>query len=235
MVDIEVYGEIGEDYFSPSNMTAAKFSKALKDAGGDDVTVHVNSPGGSVFDANAMAEQIRAYSGNVTAKIEGLAASAASYFALTANKVVMGKSALMMIHNPSTYCIGGAEDMRKTADFLEKVRDTITVQYADKSGISRGEIEELMDAETWFTADDALERGFVDEVADGAPVTACITNDWLKSFKNAPADLKQAAAGDAGKTIHPSNSKQPDTGAVSAGAGAAPKRTVCVNGQFINY
>lgn len=105
MADIYVYGPIG-DSWDPEAMTAAEFARQLRAAGDEDVTVHVNSAGGDVFDANAMAELVRAREGRVTAVIEGLAASAASYFALTADEVLMNPSALLMVHNPWASCVG---------------------------------------------------------------------------------------------------------------------------------
>ena len=120
MRDINVYGFIG-DGCDETDMTATKFANELKEANGEAVTIHVNSAGGDVFDANTMAELLRAYQGESTCIIEGLAASAASFFALTADKVVIGDSALMMIHNPYSFSGGTAEDLRKTADFLDKV------------------------------------------------------------------------------------------------------------------
>ena len=156
MLDIDVYGGIGDE-FDEGGVTAVSFVRALRDADGEDVTIHINSSGGSVFDANTMAEALRGYKGHTTASIEGLAASAASYFALTADDVVINPSALMMIHNPWDFAVGDAEDMRKKADMLDKARSTISAQYARKTGRTVDEIEGLMDAETWFTAQEAVE------------------------------------------------------------------------------
>lgn len=234
MRDIYVYGTIGEG-FDDADMPASKFVTALRDAGGEDVTVHINSCGGDVFDANAMAEALRGYKGRTTASIEGLAASSASFFALTADEVIINPSALVMIHNPYTWAAGNAEDMRRAADMLDKVRSTISGQYARKTGRDASEIESLMDAETWFTAEQAVEFGFADRMTDALPVAACIGGADLARFKNAPKDLAESVAGDAGGTIHAAADKQPEQGACEGGAGAVAKRTVCVNGQFLTY
>lgn len=235
MADIDVYGTIGDDFFDENCVSAADFSKALADAGGEDVTIHINSCGGNVFDANAMAERLRAYPGKTTASIEGVAASAASYFALTADEVVMNPSALMMIHNPSTVCAGQAADMRECADFLDKVGETIVSQYVKKTGTDADEIRALMEAETWMDALDAKERGFVDALTDAEPVTACVSHEVMKRYKNAPGDLGKAT-GDTKPTIASDNHEdQAAAGAVAADAGAAPRKTVCVNGQFLTY
>ena len=105
MHDINVYGPIGKAWDEDA-VSAADFAKALKDADGDDVCIHINSVGGDVFDANAMSETLRGYKGRSTASIEGIAASAASYFALTADEVVINPSALVMVHNPFTMAYG---------------------------------------------------------------------------------------------------------------------------------
>ncbi len=251
MLDIDVYGGIGND-FNEGGVTAVSFVRALRDADGEDVTIHINSSGGSVFDANTMAEALRGYKGHTTASIEGLAASAASYFALTADDVVINPSALMMIHNPWDIEIGDAEDMRKKADMLDKARSTISGQYARKTGRTVDEIEGLMDAETWFTAQEAVEFGLADRMSDSGPIAACIKTEDMKRFRNAPKDLlasdekadeedektdvdsTKQPVGDEGATIDGADDGKAVTGSVEVAAGAAA-RTVCVNGQFLKY
>lgn len=240
MRDIYVYGYIG-DTLDETDKTAYQFARDLKEANGEDVTIHINSGGGDVFDANTMAETLRAYPGRSTAAIEGLAASAASYFALTADTVTMNKAALIMIHNPYTVAMGDADEMRRTADYLDKVRSTIISQYADKTGKDSDEIAGMMDAETWFTAEEALEAGLVDELSALEPVANRVDIDRTENFKNAPAALdalKERLAGNRADTMHAVNdSDGKDTepaGAAGEGAGAA-HRTVCIDGRFLNY
>lgn len=243
MLDIDVYGGIGDE-FDEGGVTAVSFVRALRDADGEDVTIHINSSGGSVFDANTMAEALRGYKGHTTASIEGLAASAASYFALTADDVVINPSALMMIHNPWDFAVGDAEDMRKKADMLDKARSTISAQYARKTGRTVDEIEGLMDAETWFTAQEAVEFGLVDRMSDSEPIAACVRTEDMKRFRNAPEGLlasdeedekaDEKPVGDEGATIDGADDGKAVTGSVEVAAGAAA-RTVCVNGQFLKY
>ena len=251
MLDIDVYGGIGDE-FDEGGVTAVSFVRALRDANGEDVTIHINSSGGSVFDANTMAEALRGYKGHTTASIEGLAASAASYFALTADDVVINPSALMMIHNPWDFAVGDAEDMRKKADMLDKARSTISAQYARKTGRTVDEIEGLMDAETWFTAQEAVEFGLVDRMSDSEPIAACVRCEDMKRFRNAPDGLlasdekaknpsdeedekaDEKPVGDEGATIDGADDGKAVTGSVEVAAGAAA-RTVCVNGQFLKY
>lgn len=251
MLDIDVYGGIGDE-FDEGGVTAVSFVRALRDANGEDVTIHINSSGGSVFDANTMAEALRGYKGHTTASIEGLAASAASYFALTADDVVINPSALMMIHNPWDFAVGDAEDMRKKADMLDKARSTISAQYARKTGRTVDEIEGLMNAETWFTAQEAVEFGLVDRMSDSEPIAACVRCEDMKRFRNAPEGLlasdekaknpsdeedekaDEKPVGDEGATIDGADDGKAVTGSVEVAAGAAA-RTVCVNGQFLKY
>ena len=240
MRDIYVYGYIG-DTLDESDKTAYQFARDLKEANGEDVTIHINSGGGDVFDANTMAETLRAYPGKSTAAIEGLAASAASYFALTADTVTMNKAALIMIHNPYTVAMGDADEMRRTADYLDKVRTTIISQYADKTGKDSDEIAGMMDAETWFTAEEALEAGLVDELSALEPVANRVDIDRTENFRNAPAALdalRERLTGNRADTMQAVNdSDGKDTeqaGAVCKGAGAA-HRTVCIDGRFLNY
>ena len=237
MFDIDVYGGIG-DSFDEDGVTAASFVKALREANGDDVTIHVNSSGGSVFDANTMAEALRGYKGRTVASIEGLAASAASYFALTADEVVINPTALMMIHNPWDIEIGDAEDMRKKADMLDKARATISAQYARKTGHDVSEIERKMDEETWFDASEAVEYGLADRMSDSAPIAACLKMEDVKRFRNAPKSLltsdEEKPAGDAGKIIETANEEKPARESCEVEAESAT-RTVCVNGQFLTY
>ena len=240
MLDIDVYGDIGDES-DEGGVTAVSFVRALRDADGEDVTIHINSSGGSVFDANTMAEALRGYKGHTTASIEGLAASAASYFALTADDVVINPSALMMIHNPWDFAVGDAEDMRKKADMLDKARSTISAQYARKTGRTVDEIEGLMDAETWFTAQEAIEFGLVDRMSNSEPIAACVRTEDMKRFRNAPEGLlasdkkdDEKPVGDDGATIDGADDEKAVTGSVEVAAGAAA-RTVCVNGQFLKY
>ena len=230
MHDINVYGRIGwYDRDEDEGMDAKTFSRLLREADGDDVTVHINSVGGNVFEANAMAELLRSYKGRAVAVIEGLAASAASYFALTAAEVRMNPAALFMIHNPSSLAIGTAEDMRACADRLDKVRGTISGQYVDKTGMDAVEVERLMDEETWFTASEALERGFVDSLTTDAPVTAMVTEEDIARFRNAPDGL----AGEAGASIPPEPEDEAGAGAAAAAETGAAPRVTCSHGLFI--
>ncbi len=229
MYDIYVYGEIG-DSWGDDGMTPAKLRDELGKADGADVVIHVNFGGGDVFDANTMAELIRSYRGRTHARIEGLAASAASYFALTADDVSMSENALFMIHNPYAFCVGEACDMRKTADMLDKVRSTIANQYERKTGMDRARIEALMDEETYMDAETARDMGFVDSLFESEKVAARVSRETLARYKHAPEGL-EPWAGEPGSTIT-AKDDEPPAGAATE-AGEAPARVVCVNGSFL--
>jgi ATP-dependent Clp protease protease subunit len=144
--------------------SAAALIEALKGAGDRDLHLHINSPGGDVFEARAMGAAVVAYPGKVTSHIDGLAASAATYLALSANDVRMTDGGLFMIHNSWTLAWGNKKDLRDTADLLEKVDGSIANDYSRKTKKALDQITAWMDATTWFTAAEAKDAGFIDVV-----------------------------------------------------------------------
>ncbi|MBQ7594168.1 MAG: Clp protease ClpP [Synergistaceae bacterium] len=136
------------------------------------ITLRINSVGGDVFEAQAMYSYLKSHPANITVRIDGLAASAASLIAMVGNKIIMPSNALMMIHNPAGGVWGEAEDMRDTAEILDKIRDTIANVYIAKTGLDREKVISMMDAETWMTATEAHDLKFCDEVAEAVEVTA---------------------------------------------------------------
>ena len=163
-------------------VSASDFNKALQGMAGKRVTLRVNSPGGDVFDGRAMAAAITQH-GNVHAIIEGVAASAATYVTAACASVTIAKGAMYMIHNAWTMAYGNKDDLKQTADLLDKIDGTILDDYELKTGQPREQLAAWMDAETWFTADQAVEHGFADSVAENAQAK----NTWdLSAYKNAP-------------------------------------------------
>jgi len=143
------------------------------------ITVDISSYGGSVFDAYAIFNKLKEYK-DVTANISGIAASSASFIALGAGKVKMHAMSLFMIHNASSLSYGGSEQMSKEADLLQKLNAQIAQIYASKTGKPFNKIEEWMTAEKWFTAEEAKNEGFIDEII---PLNAKETpQDYLKSL-----------------------------------------------------
>ena len=127
-----------------------------------DITVWINSPGGDCIAASRIYTMLLEHKGNVTVKIDGLAASAASVIAMAGTEVLMSPTSLMMIHNPLTVAIGDSKEMQKAIDMLKEVKESIINAYEIKTGLSREEISNLMDGETWFDKNKAIEMGFCD-------------------------------------------------------------------------
>lgn len=133
-------------------------------AGSGDITVWINSPGGDCVAAAQIYNMLANYKGNVTVKIDGIAASAASVIAMAGNTVLMSPVSMMMIHNPATMAFGDHTEMTKAIEMLEGVKDSIINAYALKTGMSRAKLSRLMDAETWMDATKAVELGFADDI-----------------------------------------------------------------------
>ncbi len=128
------------------------------------ITLWINSPGGDCIAASQIYTMLMDYQDEVTVKIDGIAASAASVIAMAGTKVLMAPTALMMIHNPATITMGDHEDMKRAIEMLDEVKESIINAYEIKTGISRIKLSHLMDAETWMNANKAIELGFADEV-----------------------------------------------------------------------
>mgnify|MGYP002512095882 CR=1 FL=1 len=156
-------GEISDETWYGDEVTPALFAKELN-AGSGNITVWINSPGGDVFAAAQIYNMLMDYKGNVTVKIDGLAASAASVIAMAGTTVQMSPVAMMMIHNPATIAIGDSSEMRKAIEMLDEVKESIMNAYEIKTGLSRSRISHLMNAESWFNAKKAVELGFADEI-----------------------------------------------------------------------
>lgn len=136
----------------------------INNANGEDLDVEINSGGGSVFDGSEIYTTLKDYPGNVTVKIVGIAASAASVIAMAGKKILMSPTAQMMIHNASVWAAGDYRDMDHMSTVLKNVNQTVANAYRLKSGKSDEELLKMMDAETWFTPQQALEHKLIDEI-----------------------------------------------------------------------
>lgn len=169
-------------------VSAVDFNKELAALKGKPVNLRINSPGGDVFDGRAMATAI-AQHGNVTAFIDGLAASAATYVATAAKSVQIADGAFFMIHNAWTLGYGNKSDFADLITLLDKIDQSIIHDYAKQTGKTVEEIAAWMDAETWFSAQEALDAGFVDSIFDGS---APQDRTWnLSAFEHAPKALTE--------------------------------------------
>lgn len=156
-------GTIAEESWFDDDVTPQLFRDELN-AGSGDITVWINSPGGDCVAAAQIYNMLMNYKGNVTIKIDGIAASAASVIAMAGTKVVMSPVSMMMIHNPATVAFGDSADMQKAIAMLDEVKESIINAYEIKTGLSRAKLSHLMDAETWMDAHKAVELGFADEI-----------------------------------------------------------------------
>lgn len=156
-------GEISDETWWGDEVTPALFKDELFSGEGD-VVIWLNSPGGDCVAASQIYAMLMDYKGNVTVKIDGIAASAASVIAMAGTSVLMAPTALMMVHNPLTIAIGDSEEMQKAIDMLAEVKESIINAYQIKTSQSRAKISHWMDAETWMNANKAIELGFADAI-----------------------------------------------------------------------
>lgn len=197
-------GEISDETWYGDEVTPELFRSELQ-VGGGDITVWINSPGGDVFAAAQIYNMLMEYKGDVTVKVDALAASAASVIAMAGTTVLMSPVAMMMIHNPMTIAIGDSKEMQKAVGMLDEVKESIMNAYEIKTGLSRTRISHLMDAESWFNAKKAVELGFADgiltdiqtadDTADGRTESmmfsrTAVTNSLLSKLIPAPEQLK---------------------------------------------
>lgn len=192
--DADIYSWLGYDNVSPNQV-----EEALNKSDGD-VEVDINSVGGSVFAASEIYTMLKAYSGKVVVNIQGLAASAASVIAMAGDEVNMSPTSQMMIHKASTVSWGNADNLAHDSKMLDVTDQSIVNAYEAKTGMNRDDILKLMSDETWMTAQDAVDKGFADNVAVGsdqlqvvntvgAPV---LSGDAINKIKTLMAKVRSA-------------------------------------------
>jgi ATP-dependent protease ClpP protease subunit len=174
-VELLIYDAIGADMWG-EGVTAKSVVAALADAGDKPVVARINSPGGDVFDGMAIYNALRGHAAGVTVRVDGLAASAASVIAM-AGECTMAQASQMMIHNSWALAIGNKADMRKMADTMDKIDGQMAAVYAAKSGRPAEDMQALMDAETWLTAQEAVDAGLADAMDAPAKKTAKAETD----------------------------------------------------------
>lgn len=156
-------GYIAQDSWFDDDITPKQFKSELTNSEGN-IVVWLNSPGGDVFAASQIYNMLKEYNGKVTVKIDGIAASAASVIAMAGSEILMSPVAMMMIHNPATVIFGEASDFQSGIEMLSEVKESIINAYEQKTSLPRNKISKMMDAETWFSAQKAVELGFADKV-----------------------------------------------------------------------
>jgi len=190
--EIWIYEEIGDFY--DGGVSAKKFAEELTGLGKiPEILLHLNSPGGVVFDGIAIYNLLKQHRARVTVSIEGLAASIASVVAMAGDEISMAANGLMMIHDPWGLTIGNSEDHRRAAEILDKLRDSILLAYLDQTGdqseSNRDKFIELMAAETWMSAEQALELGLIHQVTQALDLAASFDLNKFK-YKNIPEQVK---------------------------------------------
>ncbi len=190
---LRLEGAIAEESWFDDEVTPAAF-KAELTSGSGPITVWINSPGGDCVAAAQIYNMLMDYPADVTVRIDGIAASAASVIAMAGTKVQMSPVSVMMIHNPLTVAMGDSDEMRRAIQLLDEVKESIINAYEIKTGLSRTKLSHLMDGETWMNAKKALELGFCDEIlyqpeAEPAPEDSftfsrrAVTNSLLDKLK----------------------------------------------------
>lgn len=187
--EIYIYDTIGDSWDGTTGKQFAADLKALGDVSALDI--YINSPGGSVFDGISIYNVLIRHKARKMVCIDGLAASIASVIAMAGDEIVIAENGMMMIHDPWGIAAGGPDDFRRMADMLDKVKGTILDTYVRKTGGDADEIERMMSAETWMTAQEAVDKGFCDRTTEPVEMAAMTKHD-LTGFKHVPEPLAVA-------------------------------------------
>ncbi|RQT53806.1 Clp protease ClpP [Burkholderia cepacia] len=193
-VEIRIYGDIGF-WGTDADLFVAKLDEVAATA--SSIVVAINSMGGDVFDAFAIYNAVRRYAGKVTGRVDGVAASAASLVLMACDTIEMPSNARLMIHNPHTVAAGESGDLRKLADLLDSMSDSMMAAYVERSGRTEEEVRTIMDAETWLTAAQAKEQGFCDAIVDPIRIAAYAGAARLAArYAAVPAEIVAVLEGD---------------------------------------
>jgi ATP-dependent protease ClpP protease subunit len=189
--DIFIYNEIMSwDYEDVTS--ASSFKRDLDRLGKvKNLNIMINSPGGSVGDGLTIASLLQRHPANVTAYVDGMACSIASVIACAADKMVMGRSSLLMVHDASTLCMGNSKDLRKMADDLDTITASLRQMYLNKAGdkLTEEKITELMDKESWLSAKECMKLGLCDEILESNKMVAKLPNKFMNMYNNIPKSL----------------------------------------------
>jgi len=197
IAEISIFGDIGESFWYESVSLSdfkAEFDK-VKDK--KEIRVLVNSPGGSVFDGMAVYNLLSSVRNKVVVEVLGMAASIASVIALAGRELVMGEGSYYMIHNPWSFAYGEANELRRTADLLDKIRDQMVDLYGAHSALDTEAIVDAMESETWYTASEAVEAGFADKTEEYEDVEIAASYDISKyKYAHVPGEMLKARDSD---------------------------------------
>lgn len=185
---LEINGEIASESWFDDDVTPKLFKDELLSGSGP-ITIWLNSPGGDCIAASQIYSMLMDYEGDVTIKVDGIAASAASVIAMAGTTVLMAPTALMMIHNPMTLAYGNKDEMNKAIEMLDEVKESIINAYEIKTGMSRAKISHLMDSETWMNANKAIEMGFADDILEDKK-KKCAADEVAFSFAAKSSEMR---------------------------------------------
>ncbi|MFU1798202.1 head maturation protease, ClpP-related [Paenibacillus azoreducens] len=190
--ELYIYGDIVSWQWDDSDTSANSFKQDL-DALGDIHTLklYINSPGGSVFEGVTIYNILKRHKARVVVYVDALAASIASVIAMAGDEIHMPRNTMMMIHNPWTFSWGNAAELRKAADDLDRIGASMKQTYLDRAGdkLAEDKLTELLDAETWLSAQECLDYGLCDVVGDSNQAAACVSEELFAKYRNVPKDL----------------------------------------------
>lgn len=192
--EIYIYSEISSEQFWGDETTATTFKEDLEAMGDlQTLNIYINSPGGSVFEGNSIYNIIKRHKAHVNVHIDGVAASIASVIAMAGDTIFMPKNAMMMIHNPWVMTAGNASELRKQADDMDRIRESLVEAYLSKANgkIERSNLIELLDAETWLTATECVAYGLADVVEETQTMAACADTKLFAKYQNTPGKFLQ--------------------------------------------
>ena len=237
---IQIFDQIGEDWFSNSGVTAKSFADTLQAVGPGPLNVEINSPGGNVWDGLAIYNMLCGRQASVTTKVVGVAASIASIIALAGDEVEIADAALMMIHDPSGLAAGTSDDMRKMADALDQHAAILSGVYEKKTGKTATAIRSAMKAETWFTSAEAIDFGLADSISEKQPaMQASAARAWVTasikklSARGTSADADGANTAPTSQTPHNMDNKTPDPVVPAAPTAPAPAAPTALDASAI--
>lgn len=204
-------GPVSQESWWGDEITPQEFRDELKKVTSKNLTVIINSPGGDVWAGVSIHDALKELDAEVTVKVSGLAASIASVIAMAGDKIVMTPGSTMMIHKASMLAIGNADDMKKAIEMLETVEDGIISIYADRTGNSKEQVKEMIDAETWMSAEKAVELGFADSVVKPEADEEAVTNLFAGNFAFSMSATKESLQSFVSKVANEEESEDVDT------------------------
>lgn len=196
-VSVQIYDEISSDDWWGDVVSSKMINDKIAEANGKPLNIYINSYGGEVFEGFAIYNSLKNYSGYKTVYVDGIAASIASVIAMAGNKIYMNKASMLMIHNASGIAYGNAEEMKKVVNALEQINEVIRGVYKDRTSLSDEELKNLMDSETYFTPQEAVDYGFADEIVDkevNEESTKEALDNLYESLENRVNQIKEVKA-----------------------------------------